>query len=108
MNKCEMAHQVAKETGKTLAEVTPVINSLFNIMGKTILSGSKFGVPGLGTFSLRPRKQRQGYDAFRRQVILIPGGMSLKFDISPSFQRKIKDKYDQEIVPQKELEEVLP
>lgn len=108
MNKYEMAHQVANETGKTLAEVTPIINSLFNVMANTILSGEKISVPRLGSFSLRPRKQRQGYDAFHGRVIQIPESMSLKFDVSPSFQKKIKEKYDKGIVQKKERSEVLP
>lgn len=106
MNKYELACQVAKDTGKSHKEVIPIVNSLFSILSRTILDGEKISVTELGTFSLKVRKQRQGYDTFRHVGMIIPEGMSLKFTISPSLQKKIREKYKHEIVPEKVMMEM--
>ena len=77
MNKYELACQVAKASGKTLKEVIPIINSLFKVMGETILAGVKINIGDLGSFSLKVRKQRKGYDPYHRVPMIIPESMSL-------------------------------
>lgn len=92
MNKYELACQVAKASGKTLKEVIPIINSLFKVMGETILAGVKINIGDLGSFSLKVRKQRKGYDPYHRVPMIIPESMSLKFEAAPSLQKKNSDK----------------
>lgn len=101
MNKYELACQVAKASGKTLKEVIPIINSLFKVMGETILAGVKINIGDLGSFSLKVRKQRKGYDPYHRVPMIIPESMSLKFEAAPSLQKKIAIKCSQNIISEK-------
>lgn len=105
MNKQELVCLVAKQTGKPIAEVSPVVNSLFEIMADRLLDGEKICVTALGIFGLKPRKQRRGYDPHRKIPIVIPESMSLKLDVSPSLQKKIKEKYGRVTVPEPETAE---
>lgn len=105
MNKQNLACLVAKKTGKPIAEVTPIVNSLFEIMADRLLDGEKICVTALGIFGLKPRKQRRGYDPHRKIPIIIPESMSLKLDVSPSLQRRIWEKYRRVIVPEPETME---
>lgn len=104
MNKYELACLVAKDTKRPIAEVIPVVNSLFTVMADTLLEGEKITVAALGTFSLKTRKQRQGYDPYRRVPIIVPESMSLKFEISPSIQERIREKYPPKIISDKAAE----
>lgn len=90
MNKYTLACQVAKESGKPIKEVIVIISALFDTMAGSILDGEKIT---LGSFCLKVRKQRKGHDPHRNVPIIIPESMSLKFEVSPSLQHKIKERY---------------
>lgn len=107
MNKQELACLVAKQTGQTIAEVTPVIKSLFEIMADKLMDGEKICITALGIFELKPRKQRRGYDPHRKIPIIIPESMSLKLNVSPSFQKKIRERYDHVDVSDTSTKEVF-
>lgn len=101
MNKYELACQVAKASGKTLKEVIPITNALFKVMGETILAGVKINIGDLGSFSLKVRKQRNGYDPHRHIPMIIPESMAVKFEPAPCLQKKIAAKYSPDVVPEK-------
>lgn len=94
MNKYKIACQVSKMTGKPLKDVIPIVNGVFKVMGATILDDERISVSDLGSFSLKVRKQKNGYDPYRKRHMVIPESKCLKFEVSPSLQRKIKTKYD--------------
>ena len=95
MNKYELACLVAKDTKKTLAEVIPVVNSMVKIMADTILAQEPITFTQLGSFCLKPRSARKGYDPYRKIPITIPGGMRLEFKVSPTMRTLIKEKFSQ-------------
>lgn len=101
MNKYELACLVAKDSGKPLKDVIPIANSLFKVMAETILANVRVNIAILGSFSLKVRKQRKGYDPHRNVPMIIPESMSLKFEIAPSLQKKIAIKYLQDIIQEK-------
>lgn len=90
MNKYTLACQVAKESGKPIKEVIVIISALFDTMAGSILDGEKIT---LGSFCLKVRKQRKGHDPHCNVPIIIPESMSLKFEVSPTLQHKIKERY---------------
>lgn len=96
MNKYELACLVAKDSGKPLKDVIPITNSLFKIMGEKIHEGVKINIGALGSFSLRVRKQRRGYDPHRHVPMIIPESMTVKFEAAPCLQKKIAAKYSPE------------
>lgn len=67
-------------------------------MTETILADEKINIATLGSFHLKVRKQRKGYDPYRNVSIVIPEGVSLKFETSPSLQKKIAIRYSQDII----------
>ena len=93
MNKYTLACQVAKESGKPIKEVIAIISALFDTMAGSILDGEKISITSLGSFCLKVRKQHKGHDPHRNVPIIIPESMSLKFEVSPSLQHKIKERY---------------
>lgn len=100
MNKYELACLVAKDTKKPLADVIPIVNSMVTIMADTILAQEQITFTQLGSFCLKPRSPRKGYDPYRKVPITIPGGMRLEFRVSPTMRTQIKERYSHKITPE--------
>lgn len=97
MNKYELSCLVAKDAQKTIAEVVPIVNSMIKIMADTILANESINFTQLGTFCLKHRPARNGYDVYRKASLVIPESMSLDFKVSPSMRNRIREKYSQRI-----------
>lgn len=103
MNKYTLACQVAKATGKPLKDVITILNSGFATMAATILDGEKISINELGSFDLKDRPQKSGYDIVRNIPIIIPKSKTLKFVVSPSLKKKIHAKYDNPVVSEHKI-----
>lgn len=100
MNKYEIACHVSKKTGKPLKDVIPVVSGVFEVMADNIIEDERINISALGSFSLKVREEKVGYDPYRGTRIVIPEGRSLRFKASPSIQKKIKTRYDKKPVAQ--------
>lgn len=95
MNKYTLACLVAKELKKPVKDVLPIINALIKQLVRSILDGHKVTISSLGSFRLRECRERKGYDPYRREHILVPAGMSIRFTVSPMLQERINAHYQQ-------------
>lgn len=93
MNKETLIRRVAAELGLTMREVQPVVNALFEQMAASLLDGDKITISSLGTFSLKERPARTGYDPHRRIRITIPAGKSVRYAASPSLLRRLRARH---------------
>ncbi|WP_195272068.1 HU family DNA-binding protein [Alistipes putredinis] len=95
MNKYILARQVSQELKKPMKEVLPIVNALFDQIVRSILDGQKVTISSLGSFRLRDCRERNGYDPYRREHILVPAGRSIRFTVSPALQERINMHYRQ-------------
>ena len=91
MNKATLSRRVAAELDLTICEVQPVVNALFEQMTEALLDGEKIAISSLGTFSLKESPARNGYDPYRRARITIPASTSVRYAVSPSQQRRLRE-----------------
>jgi DNA-binding protein HU-beta len=82
---------------KALSERTSVskelaaqlINSLVDIIIKTVSEGKKVKIDRLGTFERRSRAERQGRNPKTGEIIIIPGTHAVAFLSAESFDEKL-------------------
>ncbi len=60
MNKTDLIKGVSKDTGISKKEVTPIIDSVFEVIQTAIQNNEKVGIINFGTFELRNRGSRTG------------------------------------------------
>ena len=58
MNKGELIEQVSRECGITKQATCRIVNSIFDIISKTLASENKVKLVGFGTFSVAQRPPR--------------------------------------------------
>ena len=94
MNKRVLVRDVARDLGKSQQEVSLVVNALFTRLATAILDGERITISSLGTFSLKDRSERRGYNPHRRVSMTIPAGKTVRFAASAVLQRRIRKCYD--------------
>lgn len=92
MTKAELIERVTKanknrKVSKTL--VNNVIDSCFEVLGKTIKKDGRFTYPGFGTWNVRRRKARRGRNPQTGSEINIPASKTVGFKPSPDLKKSI-------------------
>tara|TARA_B100000131_G_scaffold322731_1_gene377785 strand:- start:263 stop:541 length:279 start_codon:yes stop_codon:yes gene_type:complete len=72
MNKTDIIEALAKESDITKTLASNVVNSLFTMIGDSLLSGEKVVVSDFGTFTVSLRKEFDGINPRTGERIVIP------------------------------------
>jgi DNA-binding protein HU-beta len=89
MTKEELIEAVARETQqpkKTVAETADVI---FDQIARAIRRDKRFWVPGFGTFTVRRRRARAGFNPRTKTPMTIPRARTVGFRPAPELKKGI-------------------
>ncbi len=78
----ELAATLAEQHDLTKAKAKAIIDSLRDNVVTTLLGGSRVNVFGLGTFEVRPTKEKMGRNPKTGESIQIPAGRKVVFKVS--------------------------
>lgn len=78
MNKSELVAAIAAETGESQAAVNRVIDSMFDIIGKSIKKGNKVTIPGYLSVDKGRRAARTGRNPQTGATIQIAAANTVK------------------------------
>jgi DNA-binding protein HU-beta len=87
MTKAELIEAVANETGETKKAVAGIIDQAFDQIARSIRKEKRFWVPGFGTFSVRRRKAREGFNPRSKTRMTIPAARSVGFRAAPELKK---------------------
>ena len=87
MTKAELIEAVANETGETKKAVAGIIDEAFDQIARSIRKEKRFWVPGFGTFSVRRRKAREGFNPRSKTRMTIPAARSVGFRAAPELKK---------------------
>jgi DNA-binding protein HU-beta len=87
MTKAELIEAVANESGETKKTVAGIIDQAFDQIARSIKKEKRFWVPGFGTFSVRRRKARQGFNPRSKSRMTIPAARSVGFRAAPELKK---------------------
>jgi DNA-binding protein HU-beta len=87
MTKANLIEAVAKEIGQHQRTVARIIDATFDQIGRSIKKEKRFWVPGFGTFSVRRRKARPGFNPRTNSPMTIPAGRNVGFRAAPELKK---------------------
>jgi DNA-binding protein HU-beta len=89
MNKKELIREVVKDTGITENDVRTVLNSMTDIIQKSLMKGLDVNIKNLVKFEKLITKARKARDIRTGAEIEVPKRYRIKVSIPEAFRRKI-------------------
>ena len=91
MNKNELVNTVAAALDNTpKAQARKMLDTLVEVITKSLMKGEKVQISGLGTFEVKSRKARPGRNPQTGEKITIPARKVVGFSISKPLRDAVK------------------
>ncbi len=87
MTKAELIESVARVTRLEKKTVARTIELTFDQIARAIRKDKRFWVPGFGTFSVRRRRARAGYNPRTQSAMTIPAARTVGFRPAPKLKK---------------------
>lgn len=89
MTKAELIEAVARLTRQPKKAVETTLDITFDQIARSIRKDKRFWVPGFGTFTVRKRRARAGYNPRTNSAMTIPAARTVGFRPSPELRKGI-------------------
>jgi DNA-binding protein HU-beta len=87
MTKAELIETLARATRQQKKIVATTVELTFDQIARAIRKDKRFWMPGFGTFSVRQRKARPGYNPYKKIEIRIPALRTIGFRPAPKLKK---------------------
>ena len=87
MTKAELIETVARATRLEKKTAARAIELTFDHIARAIRKDKRFWVPGFGTFSVRRRKARAGFNPRTNAPMIIPAARTIGFRAAPQLRK---------------------
>ena len=87
MTKAELIETISCATGQPKKLVAQTIELAFEHISRSIRRDKRFVVPGFGTFSVRRRKARAGFNPRTSSSMTIPAARTVGFRPAPKLKK---------------------
>lgn len=78
LNKTDLVAAIAAASGQSQAVVSGVVDEFFNVVSKSVSSGTKVAIPGWISFEQTSRAARQGRNPATGETIQIAASKGVK------------------------------
>ena len=78
LNKTDLVAAIAAASGQSQAVVSGVVDEFFNVVSKSVSSGTKVSIPGWISFEQTARAARQGRNPATGETIQIAASKGVK------------------------------
>lgn len=89
MTKTELIEAVARTVGQPKKTVARTIDATFEQIARAIKKEKRFWVPGFGTFTVRRRRARAGFNPRTNSPMTIPAARSVGFRSAPELKKGV-------------------
>lgn len=89
MNKAQLISKIAEDAGMQKKEVEKVVNSFVGVVTDTLKEGDKIQMVGFGTFEVRARAARKGFNPSTKAEITIPASKAPVFKAGKGLKEAI-------------------
>lgn len=79
MNKTQLASAIAKKSGLSNKDCVAVINAFMDVVKESLQNGDSVSLIGFGTFSVKDRAARKGFNPKTKEEIDIPASKAPAF-----------------------------
>ncbi len=87
MTKAELIESVARTVGQPKKLVAETIDATFDQIARSIRREKRFWVPGFGTFTVRRRRARAGYNPRTKAAMTIAAFRTVGFRPAPELRK---------------------
>jgi DNA-binding protein HU-beta len=87
MTKSKLIETVAQATNQPKRLVAQTIELTFEQIARAIREDKRFWMPGFGTFSVRRRRARQGFNPRTNRRMRIPAARTVGFRPAPNLKK---------------------
>jgi DNA-binding protein HU-beta len=87
MTKAELIETLARATGQQKKIVATTVDLTFDQIARAIRKDKRFWMPGFGTFTVRRRKARRGFNPNKNIRITIPAARTVGFRPAPKLKK---------------------
>jgi nucleoid DNA-binding protein len=87
MTKAELIETITRATGQPRKVVGQIVNLTFEHISRSIRRDKRFVAPGFGTFSVRRRKARAGFNPRTNSAMTIPAARTVGFRPAPKLKK---------------------
>lgn len=87
MTKAEFIDAVARAAKTPQDQTARCIDEAFNLIVRTIRRDKRFWMPGFGTFTVRRRKARKGFNPRTNKPMTIPSARFVGFRPAPQLKK---------------------
>lgn len=88
MNKAEFIRAVAKKADMSLKDATAAVDAYAEVVAEALKNGEKVAIAGLGTFELKKKAERQGFNPVTQEPITIKACNAPKLKFGKTFTEK--------------------
>jgi DNA-binding protein HU-beta len=91
MTKAELVERIQSENAGRMSRrnVSRLIDSIFDEIGRAVIESGRFTYPGFGTFVIRKRRARAGRNPRTLLPMTIAATTTIGFRPSPEFKRNL-------------------
>jgi len=89
MTKAELIEVVARSTRQPKKAVANTIEAAFDQITRAIRKDKRFWMPGFGTFTVRRRRARAGFNPRTNSAMTIPASRTVGFRPAPPLRKGI-------------------
>lgn len=90
INKADLVAAIAAESGQSQSAVSGVVDSLFNVLAKSLKDGAKVSIPGWIAVETTQRAARQGRNPATGETIQIPASTGVKISAGSKLKAAVK------------------
>jgi DNA-binding protein HU-beta len=87
MTKEELIEAVADAQEQPKRTVAEIFDAAFEQIARSIRKDKRFWVPGFGTFTVRRRRARAGYNPRTKSAMTIPAARTVGFRPAPQLKK---------------------
>jgi DNA-binding protein HU-beta len=87
MTKAELIDTIARSTRQPKKLVATTLDLAFDQIARSIRKDKRFWVPGFGTFSVRRRRARAGFNPRTNAPMTIPAARTVGFRPAPQLRK---------------------
>lgn len=92
--KADIVSTIAEKAGISKKEATAAYDAFIEYIGDNCAQGERCAIPGLGTFAVSERAERQGRNPRTNETITIPASRNVRFKAGKDLRENLNAKMD--------------
>lgn len=86
MNKTDFIKAVAAKADLSIKDATVAVEAFADVVADALKAGDKVAIAGFGTFEIKEKAERSGFNPIKKETIVIPASKAPVLKFGKSFK----------------------